>query len=182
MMEVWKDIENYEGIYQVSNYGRVRSLSRTIICGGYPRKLKGRILNDNIDAHGYTYYFLYKDGISKRFKGHRLVAKAFIENPHNYNFINHKDENKRNNKATNLEWCNPTYNLNYGTRSQKYMKPIVMINPKNGEVIRKFNSLKQAESELNISHSKISNVCYGKRKTAGGYGWMFEGSTVNDPP
>ena len=70
------------------------------------------------------------------------------------------------------EW-DPAYNLNYGNRSKKYMKPVLMIDSDSKEVIRKFDSLKQVETELHISHSKVSAVCYGKRKTAGGFCWRF---------
>ncbi len=170
-IEHWKDIEGFEGLYQVSNLGKVKSLKRKTYSRRRYKEHPERILKDNVDAHGYVYYFLYKDGKAKRYKGHKLVAHAFIPNPNNYPFINHKDENKANNCVSNLEWCTPSYNLNYGSRSQKYMKPVIMIDSKSQKEIKRFKSLKQVEDEMGISHSKVSYVCYGKRKTAGGYSW-----------
>jgi len=178
LFEQWEDVQGYEGIYQVSSLGRVKSLSRTVVTNGTCRKINEKILKDNIDKHGYVYYFLYKNGKCQRVKCHRLVAKTFLDNPNGYNLINHKDENKRNNAISNLEWCDPAYNLNYGNRSKKYMKPVLMIDSDSKEVIRKFDSLKQVETELHISHSKVSAVCYGKRKTAGGFCWRFADDSV----
>ena len=129
-------------------------------------------MKNNIDAYGYVYYFLYKNKKAKRFKGHRLVAETFIDNPYNLPMINHKDENKSNNAVSNLEWCSATYNLNYGNRSKKYTKPIRMLNLQ-GVLLKTFESMKDAEKETSINHSKISSVCHGKRKKAGGYIWEF---------
>ena len=106
MKEVWKDIKDYEGLYQVSNLGRIKSLSRFHYTGwgknkGYIKKEK--ILKPRYDKKGYQMVVLYKNGIGKNFKVHRLVAEAFIPNPNNLPQINHKDEIKRNNIFTNLE-------------------------------------------------------------------------------
>ena len=126
--EEWKDIEGYEGIYQISNYGNVKSLERDIIDkSGKKRHNKERILKHNIDKYGYVYYWLYNNGYKKCIKGHKLVAKYFLPNPYNLPIINHKDENKSNNNVDNLEWCTYEYNLNYGTRSKKYIKSVNMI-------------------------------------------------------
>lgn len=120
--EVWKDIEGYEGLYQVSNLGRVKSLERIISDG---RHRKERILKPYDDGNGYLRVELQ----SKPFKLHRLVAQAFIPNPDNLPFVNHKDENPKNNRVflnddgsvdeSNLEWCDNKYNINYGTTQER---------------------------------------------------------------
>ena len=105
MEEIWKDIQGYEGLYRVSNLGRVKSF----------HKAKEHILSPGKDKDGYFQVQLYKNGINKMRKVHRLVAQAFISNPNNLPQINHKDENKQNNNVDNLEWCTNEYNHNYGT-------------------------------------------------------------------
>ena len=113
--EVWKDIEGYEGIYQVSSLGRVRSLDRVYTMkNGRPYSRKGILMQLREEKHGYIEVKLCLQYKKKNHKVHRLVAQAFIENPHNLPFINHKDENKQNNRVENLEWCTPLYNSNYG--------------------------------------------------------------------
>lgn len=114
MMEIWKDIQDYEGLYQVSNYGAVRSIDRTVRFG---RKLKGKILSQSVEKDGYFVVNLSKNGKTKSFRVHRLVAMAFITNANGYKEINHKDEKKQNNCVENLEWCDTKYNINYGERN-----------------------------------------------------------------
>ena len=116
-MEIWNDIRDYEGLYQVSTHGKVRSLDR-IDSRGHRRK--GRILK-YANRRGYRGVILCKDGITKTFSVHRLVALHFIDNEHGYPEVNHIDENKENNKMDNLEWCNGHYNNNYGTRNYRSM-------------------------------------------------------------
>lgn len=116
MNEVWKDVVGYEGCYQVSNFGRIRSTKRVTFDG---RKRKEMIRAPSYDPDGYLTVNLSKDGISKTQRIHRLVATAFIPNPNGYSQINHKDENKSNNCVENLEWCTCEYNLKYGNRLRK---------------------------------------------------------------
>ena len=115
LVEQWRPIEGYEGLYQVSNLGRVRSLDR-IDCAG--RRLKGKILSPEV-ARGYVQVQLWKEGKLKWFKVHRLVAQTFIHNPEGLPQINHKDEDKTNNIVDNLEYCDGKYNMNYGTRIER---------------------------------------------------------------
>ena len=118
-MEIWKDIKGYEGFYQISNMGRVRSVDRIRNSKHHGlSKIKGRMLIPLIQD-GYYLATLCKNGEMKHFRIHRLVAEAFIPNPDNLPFINHIDENKSNNKVDNLEWCTRSYNNNYGHRNQK---------------------------------------------------------------
>lgn len=121
--EEWKDIKGYEGLYQVSNLGRVRSLSRyvkhrTIYI------LKGKLLKQRTRGKGYLAVTLCKNSKLKHYYVHRLVAEAFIPNPNNLPQVNHKDENKSNNCVDNLEWCDDKYNTNYGTRNERHSMAI----------------------------------------------------------
>lgn len=109
--EVWKDITGYEGYYQVSNLGRVKSIERTIL----NTKRKSVILSQAHDKDGYCVTTISKEGKAKQYRTHRLVAQAFLDNPNHYKMVNHKDENKQNNNVNNLEWCDNKYNLAYGT-------------------------------------------------------------------
>lgn len=112
-MEIWRDIRGYEGLYQVSNLGQVRSFDREILHRGSISLIKGKLLKAGI-SRNYYQVVLSKNSIRQSIRVHRLVVEAFIDNPNNYNYINHKDENKLNNKANNLEWCTPYYNTHYG--------------------------------------------------------------------
>ena len=116
MEETWKDIKGYEGYYQVSSLGNVRSLDRIDISG---RSRKGKKHPQFEEKGGYLVVSFCKDGKAKHYRVHRLVATAFIENPLNLPEINHKDENKQNNRFDNLEWCTTGHNINYGSRNAK---------------------------------------------------------------
>lgn len=120
--EDWKDITGYEGLYQVSNFGRVKRLNTN------------RILKSAKSKGGYPYIVLSKNGITSNKTIHRLVAKAFIPNPENKPEVNHIDENKTNNKVSNLNWMTRKENVNHGTRTERCLIPIIAINIKTGEV------------------------------------------------
>ena len=114
-MEEWKSIPGYEGIYEVSNLGRVRSVER---CDRFNRKIVSKILKPNY-VSGYLRVGMYKNKTFKYYLIHRLVAQAFLPNPDNLPQVNHKDEDKSNNRVDNLEWCDRSYNMNYGTVQQR---------------------------------------------------------------
>ena len=118
MKEIWRDIKNYENLYQISNYGKVKSKEK--YAGHSLRKEK--ILKQYIDKDGYIKVILCKNNKTHFLSVHRLIAEAFIPNPDNLPQINHKDENKKNNKLSNLEWCTCKYNINYGTRTKRAME------------------------------------------------------------
>lgn len=167
MNEIWKDIEEYEGIYQVSNLGRVKSLKF-----GKEKIIKGR--NNSM---GYLYVALCKEGKIKYFRVHRLVASAFIPNSNNLFEVNHKDENPLNNRIDNLEWCDRKYNINYGTRIERIQKPILQFS-KTGEFIKKWDSAIKVERVVGFYHSEISRCCKGKKKSAYGYKWCYHYKSI----
>lgn len=113
--EIWKDVKNYEGLYQISNLGRVKSMSKF---AGFSYR-KERMLKTSLDKDGYVKVTLCKNNRTRFSSIHRLLAECFIPNPNNYPQINHKDENKQNNDLSNLEWCTCKYNINYGTRTKR---------------------------------------------------------------
>lgn len=162
-MEEWKDIKGYEGLYQVSTMGRVRSFHEY---GG----IKQRILRLKKCKSGYVSVALAKHGTYSYVFIHRLVAQTFIPNPENCPVVNHKDENKTNNRVDNLEWCSSKYNNNYGTRNQR------AIESKNKSVLcvetgRVFDSLKSARE---FTHATgIHKVAKGRQRTSGGYHWRY---------
>lgn len=165
MEEIWKDVKGYEGLYQVSNMGRVRSLRRNII-------LKSQI------TRGYKRVALCTNNIPKLYSVHRLVANAFIPNPNNYPCINHKDENKANNCISNLEWCTQEYNLNYGTgiakRARSNSKKVLQFKP-DGTFIKEWESIRDIERMTGYSRGYISECCRGKQSYyAYGYIWKYK--------
>lgn len=183
MKEEWRDIKGYEGYYQVSNMGRVRSVDRDIRNTGNIGETKishykGRVLIQGRRNKGYLGVILTKNSKQKSYAVHRLVAQAFIPNPNNLPQVNHKDEDKTNNCVENLEWCDCKYNINYGSwrkkqsesHKGKYAKKIVQLS-KSGRFIRIFDSITDAEKITGTKH--ISAVACGHRKYAGGYVWCF---------
>lgn len=168
-MEEWKDIPGYKGLYQVSNTGRVRS--------HYSGTWK--IMEQSTRKGGYKKLFLRKNKERKSFFIHRLVATAFIPNPDNLPFVNHKDENPSNNKVENLEWCTHLYNMTYGTCQERARAthlertPSILMYDKEGILKATFNSVVEAEKETGIPHSNIIACCKGRLKTAKGYVWRY---------
>ncbi|MGG0666956.1 NUMOD4 domain-containing protein [Lederbergia citrisecunda] len=168
---IWKDIAGYEGYYQVSTHGQVRSLDRTVPYKEGSRKIKGQLIAQSTDRDGYRHLRLRKNGSEKSFFVHRLVATAFILNfkPDEDVQVNHKDENKKNNHYLNLEWCTAAYNINYGTRNQRVAKPVIAFN--DNETLY-FSSM-TAASHQGFTVSAISGVVKGKLKTHKGYQWLL---------
>ena len=176
---IWKPVKDYEGFYEVSNTGRVRSVKRKINVsnkrvGDFLTSYGGIDLKTQ-DSHGYRRVELNKDGKPKKFMVHRLVAMAFIDNPNNLPQVNHKDEDKTNNCVSNLEWCDVKYNSCYGTRLEKLSKKNgkEVIQMKDGKEIKRFHAIAEAERITGISHSIIWRVCNGKGMSAGGYQWKY---------
>ena len=183
-MEIWKDVKGYEGFYQVSNLGRVKSLERDIYFpnGTIIRHMEEKILVPALNNNGYSYVNLCKNGKTKKEYVHRLVAMAFIENPENKPMVNHKDEVKTNNVVDNLEWCSAQENINYGTRTaraaQNHKDFKLGNNPRAKAVFcvelnKKFDCITRAGKELGVNINCIVSVCRGKTKTAGGFHWRY---------
>lgn len=175
-IEIWKDIKDYEGLYQVSNYGRVKSLGN-----GKTHKTT-RIMKINKQKNGYCRVILTKDGVEKNKSVHRLVATAFLENPENLPCVNHKDENPSNNNVSNLEFCDQKYNINYGNRNKKVSnkmtngklsKPVLQFTP-TGDFIREWPSTREIERQLGFDSSAVGRCCVGKQKTSYGFCWMYK--------
>lgn len=129
-MEIWKDIPGYEGLYQASNYGRIKSIDRykyfsNGIKGNHYRMYKGKILKQFFTTTGYYMVVLSKNGIETSQKVHQLIARTFIPNPDGYKQINHKDENPLNNHLDNLEWCDAKYNCNYGHHKENHRESLI---------------------------------------------------------
>ena len=184
MEEIWKDIKGYEGQYQVSNTGKVRSLQRTLSsgCCGIGRTIKELVLRPYTDHHGYLRLQLSKNSKTKKFLVHRLVAEAFIPNPNGYRCVNHKDETHTNNSVENLEWCTHKYNSNYGTikerkRAKQLNHPSISKRveqlDKKGNHIAFFPSVHEAERFYNIKGNDVFQCCRGLRKTAKGFIWKY---------
>ena len=175
MEEIWKDVVGYEGLYQVSNLGRVKSLSHHCVVGWADFMSKEKILKQSTNNGGYKYVWLHKDGSKKIFKIHRLVAIAFIPNPNGFKCINHRDENRENNCVFNLEWCTHSYNNSYGTRVDKFRKKmgkVVLQYTKDGEFVKEWICMRVAERTTGIK--SIGAVCNGERKSAGGFIWKYK--------
>lgn len=164
MDEVFSPVSGYEGLYAVSNMGRIYSIR------------KNKMLCPKQNGRGYLQVELTKCGRHKMHYVHRLVAKAFIPNPENFEQVNHKDEDVGNNMAENLEWCTPNYNLSYGTRTKriaaKQKKPVTQFSM-GGEKIRTFDGLSDVERLLGFNHANISNCCNGKLSSAYGFRWKY---------
>lgn len=190
-METWVDIKGYEYLYQVSDFGNVKSLSRLKFCGKNAADgtlYKERILKNNIGGHGYLRVNLWKDNKCKMVKVHTLVCLAFIPNPEGKKDINHKNGIKSDNRVSNLEWNTRSENLSHAYRiglktpswKDKFgsdhcrSKQVVQIG-KSGNIIQIYVSIREAAKSTGINFSCISAVCNNKnQKTAGGFKWKFK--------
>ena len=171
--EIWRDILEYEGLYQVSNLGRVKSLKRKY-------RKNENFIKTHKNKNGYISVILSKNNISKNFLVHRLVAQAFIPNFNNLLEINHKNENKSDNCVSNLEWCSRKYNVNYNNLNKR----INRINRKDlskqvcqydlkGNFIKEWVSVMEIQRQLKYYNSAICECCNGKRRNAYGYIWKY---------
>lgn len=165
MEEIWKEIEGYDGFYQISNFGRVKSFYNH-------NNIKERYLKLLIDKDGYFYVDLNLNGNNKKHKVHRLVASAFIENKNNLPQVNHLDENKQNNHVNNLEWCTAQYNNIYGNRLNKVRKRVSQFDLKNN-LVKEWNSAIEIEKTLGFFATGIIRCCKNKSKTCYKYIWKY---------
>lgn len=166
MEEIWKDVVGYEGLYQVSNFGKVRSA-------------RSNIIMSQSCIRGYMVVTLSNP--RKQKKIHRLVAEAFIPNPNNLPCINHKDENKAHNTVDNLEWCSIRQNNLYGTRQQRASKskmiPVIQYDL-DGNQIAEFDSAQSIENILGYSDAQICECCKGRSAVGYGFQWRYKGDST----
>lgn len=189
MKEIWNNIKEYEGLYQVSNLGRIKSLERELKnVNGKILKYKEKIMKPQLNSRGYLIVVLRKNKIKKNFRVHRLVARAFLPKPNNKNIVNHIDNNPENNKANNLEWCTQSENIKHAFRIGVCNKTIenckklgkqkskkVVQYTLNKEIVKIWDSITEASIKTNICRPNIVKCCkeeYG-RKSAGGYIWKY---------
>lgn len=195
MKEEWKDIAGYEGFYQVSNQGRVKSLDRYVNAKlGSEMMKKGVLMKLQSSHKGYSTVILHKNCKSKTQQVHRLVAMAFIPNPLNKPQVNHIDCDKKNNRPENLEWAAQDENMAHAVRNGIYSnfsgkqleaarasikiaceKHKIKVNQYSlkGELIKQYKSIAEAEKETGADNSKISMCCRGKRNKTKGYKWEY---------
>lgn len=196
-MEIWKDIVGYEGLYQVSNLGNVRSLDRISPIG---RKVRGRVRRQTLNnRNGYCYVSLCKNGSAKNYSVHRLVAMAFVENPDGKNTVNHINEIKTDNRSVNLEWMSLPENLRYGTHDERARKnkrdisgakhpnfsryganamthkgKVIGVKKDDPTNVIVFDTAATASRALHISSGQLCEAINGKAKSCGGYYWRRE--------
>lgn len=180
--EQWKPIPQYEGLYEVSDKGNVRSVAQytchhTVVPRPKPRMVRAGLTHD-----GYARVTLSKYGEQRHATVHRLVALAFIPNPDNLPQVNHKDENPQNNSVDNLEWCTGKQNCNYGQHCQRIKdrlnrkhhlaKPVAQLD-RDGDVIQIYKSVSEAARQMGVRSENISRCCNGKNSLSCGYGWKY---------
>lgn len=174
MKELWKDIEGYEGIYQVSNLGRVKGIKRYDSIG---HLISDRVLKARVNNRGYLLVDLYKNGIRHTKLIHRLVAQTYIPNPENKPRVNHIDEVTTSNQVSNLEWTTPIENINHGTRnkraSKSRSKPIIAIDIATGEY-NEYGSGKECAIKLGLHQGTVNHILKGRRKQTCGYTFKYK--------
>lgn len=195
MEETWRAVAGYEGCYEVSNLGRVKSLDRFVNGKkGKCRPVKSRILSQRKMKTGYMTVHLSINGIDKRLLVHRLVAEAFLPNPLNLSCVNHRDEDKTNNTVWNLEWCDTSYNNSYGTHIERVRvanigrtmpknvkqkiadankKPVAAYDENGSEIYRFDSAADASKKRKDFNYVSISAACHGRLKTYKGLTWKF---------
>ena len=187
--EEWKDISGYEGRYQISNMGRIRSLPRIVKNGIGECHKKGKILKPQKAVNGYMRATLCNEKYYKHFKIHRLVAEHYIPNPENKPQVNHINGDKTDNRVDNLEFCTHEENIKHAIKNglidlEKRKLEMIKLGKKRAKkvnqydlehkFIKRWDSLKEASETLNINYGNISSCCIGNHKTAGGFIWEYE--------
>lgn len=163
-MEIWKDVIGFDGLYQVSSHGNIRNAKNK------------QCLKQSKQRNGYLYVTLRKNGNQYHSLMHRIVALSFIENETGHAEINHINEDKEDNRVSNLEWCDHRYNINYGTghlrSAQKQGRKVRQLTL-DGEIIKEYSSVREAARIMNRNHKDIYNVCNGYRKSSCGFKWEY---------
>lgn len=180
MKEIWKDIEGYEELYQVSNLGRIKALRKRVhkIIKGkecYPLCREKILKISNHNRNGYLKINITKNNIPKTYEIHRLVAQAFIANQNNLPQVNHKNGIKTDNRVENLEWVTVSQNHKHAFENglKKPTSKKVIQYSKNNKFIKQWDSMTEASKKMNICKTDISACARGKIRTAGGYKWKI---------
>ena len=169
-MALWREVIGYEGLYLVSNEGQIVSLPRKVFNGRGEYIREGCIMKQSLRGREpmmYSCVELRKDNESKRLAVHRIVAEAFVDNPNDYEFVNHIDHNPLNNHSDNLEWCTQQYNNEYG-----HNKPVKQYTA-GGEFIAEYKNITYASQMTGIGRRAINNALTGYTETSGGYIWEY---------
>lgn len=177
-MEIWRDIKGYDGLYQVSNEGRVKSVDRVIETSNGKRLYKGRIITPYEKKNGYYTVDLYNKGKKEKKFVHKLVGDTFIPNPHKYTVVDHIDGDKQNNNIENLRWCTQQQNNNFELyrshqKNNKLKSKIVYMYDSNDLLIAIYPSTKEVERQMNIHSGTVSKWCLGKCEDKKGYKWSY---------
>ena len=177
MVEIWKDIKGFEGLYQVSNTGIVRGVDRLVnTVNSSKRTVHGKTIKQTLNKYGYWVVGLSNQGKHKLTTVHRLVASAFIPNPDKLETVNHINEIKTDNMVLNLEWMSAKDNTNYGTGTQRQVekrsKQVIQL--KDSVICNTFKSMSEASRVTGVLVKDISHCCNNKRITAKGYEWKFK--------
>ena len=176
MPDNWKDIRGFEGLYAVSEGGALKSLERMKPYRDGERKHHERIMSFRIIKGGYAQLDLCKNGIKRPYLVHRIVAETFVPNPKNLPQVNHKDGNKLNNCADNLEWCTAKENMIHSVKAglRTDLKAVDALS-KEGRYIATYPSIKEAARALGVNHQNISSCCHGRTRSCGGFVWRYSG-------
>lgn len=186
-MEIWKDIKDYEGHYQVSSAGHIRSLNRDTTISGTKSIFKGKTLKYSLDGNGYKQLALYNKGERVRMVAHRLVASTFIPNTENKPCVNHINGIKGDNRVENLEWSTQSENIKHAFKTglskgsmlgrfgkdHNSSKAVIQLSKKD-ILIEEFESISAASRKLCVNQGNISQCCNNKLKTAGGFKWKYK--------
>lgn len=180
-MEEWKDVKGYEGLYQVSSDGRLKTLAKRVRTASGTRFSPERIISPIVQHSGYAHVGLWRGGKCKQSRLHRLVAEAFCPNddPEHKTQVNHINEDKLDNRACNLEWCTPKYNTNFGSCISRRIygreKGVVCFDKTSHTAIMTFRSQAEANTWCGVARNDghIAQCCNGKQKSAYGYCWGY---------
>lgn len=183
MNEVWKDIEGYEGVYQISNFGKIKSLERSLRrSNGVIQTRNERLLRQSENMFGYLMVTLHLENSKKTIAVHRLVAKAFVTQKKGCIEVNHIDGNKQNNMADNLEWCTRKQNVDHSfdkglrrTKGTPYHYRGVIQKDKNGDIIHVYKTIISASRATKVCTASIISAAKGVTRSAGGYLWEYDG-------